>query len=172
MRKIYIPIGVTCDVTSFLRSIGLRKEALPFDWVVCNVDRITQAIETYFEFFLTDNLFFDPKQQSYMDVPIKKRMWKVWCRRSGILFRHDFDSEQTEYSEVYEKYRRRIRRFVDICSGGDKVIFLTDWDASSYTINTGFLESQNILENVTPNHEELVRQVERFVQSISKSTRI
>jgi hypothetical protein len=47
----YLTIGSGCSPAAALRDLNLREFALPFDWVVSNINTIQKCIETNFEYF-------------------------------------------------------------------------------------------------------------------------
>ena len=44
----YMSIGYDCSPAAVLRTLNLRNEALPFDWVVSHLQLITNCIEDKF----------------------------------------------------------------------------------------------------------------------------
>ena len=47
--KEYVPIGYNCFTGILLVNLGLRKNAYPLDWVICNPVQVLQYFKTNFE---------------------------------------------------------------------------------------------------------------------------
>ena len=149
MKKRFIPIGISCSPTHFLRSKSLRKDAYPFDWTVTPLRSVVELIENGFEGFLEyKNLEFLPPtnrmlfEENGIDLKISNEIiTPVICRRYGILYPHDFSSKgKDDYVQVKRKYDRRIERFKDHTLDVKSVRFvydigaLNDWQASQYEL--------------------------------------
>ena len=119
----YLTIGFDCSPAAALRELNLREFALPFDWVVSNINVLQMCFETNFKYF-HKNLKLNYNKTRLIDY-------------YGFQFPHDypFDSNNiddskigegifgeeldkqiidnwSEYHEmVLEKYKRRIERF-------------------------------------------------------------
>lgn len=128
-NEIYIPIGTNCSIASYLRHIGYRKEAFPFDWTVTPIQSAIELINNGFEdFFKKENLvFLEPTnrllfKENGIDVQVSEEIiTPVYDKRYNILFVHDFsENAQEEYELVKEKYMKRIKRIKDVLE--DKTI--------------------------------------------------
>lgn len=146
-NKLYIPIGIDCSASHYLRSTGQRNEAFPFDWNITPISSALKLIENNFEGFLElGSLEFLPPtyrllfRENGVDVKITKDIiTPVICHRYGILFPHDFsESGVKDYKYVKDKYERRILRLMDIIKSPSKKIFLynlgvlNDWQLEQY----------------------------------------
>jgi len=123
----FITIGYDCSPAAALRTLDLRRAALPFDWVVTNLNILDQCFQTKFSKYHT-NLRFNPQRTRIID-------------EYGFIFPHDYPLENQSvvndddigegvygeekgkqitphwekyYPQVQEKYQRRIERFLDI----------------------------------------------------------
>jgi hypothetical protein len=104
---IFIPIGVDCGNADFLRKIGLRKSAYPFDWIV-TYNGISDIIKNDFIDYLPNN--FDKFNNIY----------KIF------LPHHLFPNDN-------EKILRRIDRFKSILEkSNEKVIFIRKGHATHH----------------------------------------
>ncbi len=128
-KDIYIPIGSHCEIASYLRHIGYRKEAFPFDWTVTPIQSAMELINNDFEDFLKkDNLvFLEPTnrllfKENGIDVNVcEDIITPVFDKKYHILFVHDFSKDaENEYDIVKEKYLRRVERLKEILK--DKTI--------------------------------------------------
>lgn len=148
-RNLYVPIGVECSVSHYLRSVGKRKEAYPFDW---NVVPITSAIQlmanNFYGFLEKESLVFLPPtkrllfNESGTDLIISNEIiTPVICARYGILFPHDFSENGiADYLIIKEKYERRIQRLILALHKHSRPIFvyndvcLNEWQLNQYKL--------------------------------------
>ena len=124
-----ISLGATCNSAIYLKELGLRHEAYPFDWMTSPFNALCQAINDDFLYFLTD-LKLSPNNNGIFD-------------RYGFFFTHDWPTTQDaniqndfvhgtclvpDWEEntafVKKKYLRRIERFKNACLGKEKILFL------------------------------------------------
>jgi hypothetical protein len=110
----FFSLGLDCNPAIELRSLGLRKTAMPFDWLRSTPSAIIHCIKTDFTGFHAD-LRLDPVYERVVDG-------------LGMEFSHDYptlesynneSSRTTEGWEAYipiitEKYRPRIERFIGL----------------------------------------------------------
>lgn len=173
---VYIPVGINCNVALFLRARGMRREAMPFDWNVCTLDRISALLETGFENWMGDLEYLPGKEKHCMDGGgAGKPIRRVWCNACGVLFRHDFfeairgiETIATIESAVREKYRTRIRRLDRVLrSGTEHVVFVTDWDGRDNDKNCRILTHIKP-ENLMATHAEVAQQVPRFARAVRR----
>ena len=120
MEYNFITLGFNCSSATVLRDLGLRKTALPFDWIVVNnVNKIINCIEDNFQKF-HKNLHF------IMD--------NHWLEDEyGIQYPHDYPVNDNEEicddwinykTDVLKKYERRIERFHNILNDPLPIIAL------------------------------------------------
>jgi hypothetical protein len=151
----YISLGNDCSPAATLRNLNLRKYALPFDWVVSNINSLKKCFETNFENY-HKNLQFNSTKTRLID-------------HYGFAFIHDYPLNDTivinesiigegviaeekgrfiienwsdYYSIVLDKYNRRIERFKNIINDTKPIIVLC-----RYTTNDEVLELQQIFIN-------------------------
>jgi len=99
---IIIPLGIDCGISEFIRSKGLRKYALPFDWLV-SYQGCASCIDNDFVGFIPN---FENKMNAY-----------------GMFFYHDFETNTRSNDEA--KYNRRVDRFKNILqTTTDEVVFI------------------------------------------------
>lgn len=142
----FLTIGFDCSPAAALRNINLRNEALPFDWVISNIDSLEKCFQDRFLNFHV-NLKYNHNKTRLID-------------EYGFEFPHDYplqnendtenepssDPKSVEnigegvigeikgkiispnwencYNVVKEKYDRRIQRFVKILSDKKPIIVL------------------------------------------------
>ena len=108
----FMSLGLNCTPAMELRSLGIRKTAMPFDWLRSTPSAIEHCIRTDFLGFHTD-VRLDPKSERVVDG-------------LGLEFTHDYPTLETYDNvptligwEAYiplicEKYHRRIERFIGL----------------------------------------------------------
>lgn len=155
-----ISLGPNCGPAMCLAYHKVRKEAYPFDWVVCNFDSMYKLLETDFEnYLLPENLIISPTNP-----------WFVIDTHTNVQYNHDFPIENTidnkyerEWEDsggvgcimpdflnylpaIYEKYQRRINRLRQVLQSNDKVIFMHFGISKIQAVSL-----RNFLENRYPN---------------------
>lgn len=150
-----ISLGTACASAMNLRSLGLRQEAYPFDWVISPLDGLCAAIQDDFKYWLTD-LTIRPNNQGVID-------------RYGIHFVHDLptiatpniDAANIDFvgnndlisnwestlPDVRKKYDKRIARFKQACLGKEKVYFFR----AEYMTQEDSIRLRDCLKNKYPN---------------------
>ena len=132
----YLTIGYDCSPAAALRNLNLRDSALPFDWVVSNINALQMCFETNFE-HLHKNLVLNNNKTRLIDY-------------YGFQFPHDYplshmrnfennigeglfgeengkfitDKWFDYYGIVLDKYNRRIERFKNIINDTKPIIVL------------------------------------------------
>lgn len=104
-----VPLGATCITAHNVRSCGLQKESLPFDWIwISGLPMITGFLsENFSGFMLKENLRFlrnNGDADIYRDELTKTEFWH------DFMAGQDFDAS---YDANYPKYQRRICRLYD-----------------------------------------------------------
>ena len=132
----YMSLGYDCSPAATLKNLNIRDEALPFDWVVSNLQILITCIEDKFNSY-HKNLRFNQRKTRLIDS-------------YGFQFPHDypFDSNNIDNSKIgegvfgeepnkqiitnwceyhtmaLEKYKRRIERFYNYLSSDKPLIIL------------------------------------------------
>ena len=122
---VFMSLGLNCTPAMALRSLGLRKTAMPFDWLRSTPAVIEHCIRTDFAGFHAD-VRLDPKTERVVDG-------------LGLEFTHDYPTLETynntptlEGWEAYiplisEKYRPRIQRFIGLLRSSEiPIVILCD----------------------------------------------
>jgi hypothetical protein len=114
----FLTIGYDCSPAMALRTLQLRNFALPFDWVVSNIQCIEKCFSDNFEKYHTNLRIINGK--GLIDD-------------YGFIFPHDYPLDNhveisgdwtTQYNTVKEKYNRRIERFNHIMNDSKPIIVL------------------------------------------------
>lgn len=114
---VIISLGGACEVAWELQQHNLRKESLPFGWLLTPFESLCLLLEHHFEGFLQkENL--------------EKLNWNgCWIKdkRYEIIFGHDFHGDvhwMGDYDQVKAKYMRRIERFYRVLASATSVLFI------------------------------------------------
>jgi hypothetical protein len=96
MEKQFISLGTLCHTAETLKKIGLRQEAMPFDWVFSTPSIIKNCLDTKFEVFRDRTLYC-----------------KTSYRKSGhVIYGPNFFNHKDITCECdYQYYKRTIERF-------------------------------------------------------------
>jgi hypothetical protein len=138
----YLTIGFDCSPAAALRELNLREFALPFDWVVSNINALQMCFETNFKYFhknlkliynktrLIDNYgFIFPH-----DYPLNN-MTNFEHNLGEGIFGEEFGNFITQnwydyHSVVLNKYNRRIERFINIINDKKPIIVLCRYNTN------------------------------------------
>ncbi|MEM9161802.1 MAG: DUF1796 family putative cysteine peptidase, partial [Cyanobacteria bacterium P01_F01_bin.4] len=96
----FIPIGVDCSVTHYLRKQKMRVQAFPFDWNVTPISSAISLIQNGFTDFMEEqNLLFLPPvkrmlfEENGIDLKVVDDIiTPVVCKKYKILFPHDLSA--------------------------------------------------------------------------------
>jgi hypothetical protein len=96
----FISLGHNCNTAHYLREIGLRKGAYPFDWVFSSAEIIVDALQDSFE--------------SFMD----RSQWDQHCKVNNVTHQryHEYffaHKNPLTNQEDYDYYQRACRRFIE-----------------------------------------------------------
>ncbi len=115
----YISLGYECSTATTLRDLGLRKVALPFDWIQISPTGISKCILENFTNFHRGLYLNDERTRIIGEY--------------GAQFVHDYpldaedhviDNWKDHHQEIYAKYLRRIERFHQILQASEPIIAL------------------------------------------------
>jgi hypothetical protein len=144
----YISLGYECSTASILRELGLRKFALPFDWIRTSPLGIYYCISDNFMQFhkilhlaTSKGYIIDEYGFEYPhDYPTTSNM-------ASLPGEGDMDEAiikcgwETYHGTVLEKYERRIERFHAILRSSEPIIALFFGNTSDiYMFKAAFLE--------------------------------
>ena len=132
----YLTIGNDCSPAAALKNLNLRNFALPFDWVVSNVNILHECFKTNFEHYHTNLVFNHNKTrlidyygfQFPHDYPLNY-MSNVENNVGEGVFAEENNKTITNnwniyYNVVLDKYKRRIERFKTIIADKKPIIVL------------------------------------------------
>lgn len=129
-------LGDRCATADFLIKTNLRAWSSPFDWMGGGnlPKRINLITSGFSNFLLKENLI------SYNEIDVHGK-YRVDDTISGFRFRHDFSSPDIslDYSDIYEKYQRRINRMYKKSAHGSVLIFYIETQSKSPDLTDFFL---------------------------------
>lgn len=122
---IFIPLGTTPSAAVVLKHLGWRTESLPFDWIECPLEQITefvkqdqQNIKGYLQTFFKDVDMRDFRH-----------------RFNGTWFPNDFTPaadengnrqvNQADINDVIDKYVVRFKLFNELLAHAQNLVFVT-----------------------------------------------
>jgi len=116
-EKIYVSLGNNCDFALYLREVGKRKLAYPFDWLETSISMLPDLFFNRFKDFLKNvktnerKTYYKPSYTPYFfDTKYKTFHW------------HD-PSECDK--KTREKYKRRCNRLIELMTTTDnEIIFV------------------------------------------------
>jgi hypothetical protein len=132
----YLTLGYDCSPATALRNLNLREFALPFDWVISNINILEKCFDTNFENFHKKLVFNHSKTrlidyygfQFPHDYPLN-HMNNVENNIGEGVFGEESGKFITDkwndyYEIVLDKYNRRIERFKNIINDTKPIIIL------------------------------------------------
>lgn len=132
----YLTLGYDCSPAAALRNLNLRNFALPFDWVISNINILEKCFDTNFENFHKKLVFNHSKTrlidyygfQFPHDYPLN-HMDNIENKIGEGVFGEERGKCITDkwcdyYEIVLDKYNRRIERFKNIISDTKPIIIL------------------------------------------------
>lgn len=146
-QTIFIPIGVDCSVTHYLRLKKMRVQAFPFDWNVTPIGSAISLIQNGFTDFIEEqNLTFLPPtkrmlfEENGIDLNVVDEIiTPMICKKYKILFPHDFSAAgKKDLSAVKQKYERRIQRLIKLLNESENILFvfnsqpINEWQLAQY----------------------------------------
>lgn len=115
-------LGSNCACADYLRRLGLRSAAGPFDWLLADKPgRGLEVLLADFKDFMNPGDFVEVSNQ-------KKNIRRYYQNtKTGYLFLHDFLWERSfadQFPSILAKYERRYRRFRKDVNSGKRVLLV------------------------------------------------
>jgi len=138
----FISLGYCCHVASDLEKMGLRNNAMPFDWTKTRWRVVSDALLNHFANYLVYDSLYQYKGYEYI---------YEGCD-AGVVFPHDFvewRSLKSQFNNVKKKYQRRIDRFyTEICKPSVLIRYCWDLEELQEVLDTyenwvGFFKRYN-----------------------------
>lgn len=120
-------IGYNCGCAQNLKRFKIRKTSGPFDWLYCdNLNKVFDVLLSDFKDFLNvEDLVPMPKNPDAKLVDKEHDYYRN--AKNTYVFLHDFPANvslQDSFSQVKEKYERRIKRFLDMVYSDKSVLLV------------------------------------------------
>jgi Putative papain-like cysteine peptidase (DUF1796) len=117
----HVSLGSWCSPVVYLKQNNLRLHAYPFDWIHLSPVTVLTLLQSEFaDFLIKDNLVVI---RDIQEVTGSGHLF-VYDKHHKIFFPHDFYSIDQDFTTVYEKYQRRIKRFLDLLKAQKKIKFV------------------------------------------------
>jgi len=162
----YVPIGLSCGPAWFLRKLGKRKKAYPFDWAVTPMASVYHLIKNNFEGFMEDPLICEPVHRKFFDekdesdnprlISTDQLIYPVICSQYNVLFPHHFTSISPDsLLAVKGKIDMRVQRLRSVLNSPHgatlvyQIIKPNSWQAERY-------EEQSLSMKIFNEEENLV----------------
>lgn len=132
----YLTLGCDCSPASALRNLNLRDFALPFDWIVSDIYMFEKCFEENFARFHTNLKYNNSKTrliddygfQYPHDYPLENDKLNINNIGEGIYGEGNgkiiCSNYMDYYNIVFDKYKRRIERFLNIINDEKPIIIL------------------------------------------------
>ena len=139
MTSKYISLGNDCTIAMILAHLNKKQATLPLDWVVCkDFETCINLIDSRFKYFIDDSSLIikgDNSRDAILSDFIysyshnhykgMKELNFFINKKINIEYPHDFKSKKITnemYSQVKNKYNRRIERFYNILKGSNYLV--------------------------------------------------
>lgn len=114
-----ISLGSNCFIKIFLRHIKCEQETHFFDYIGCPMWSVYELIKNDF----SDVFNIEEYRNEYTLIGLPKM---VTNSRYNLKFNHDLSNFKftDQFSEFKEKYKRRIKRFMDLLMSSENILFM------------------------------------------------
>jgi hypothetical protein len=148
----YISLGHSCSPAAAIKSLGLRKYSLPFDWIFSNCEKVIECIYEDFKHF-HKNIKLNSEKTKIVDhynfefphdYPTNVENFNL--TDDDIVINEDIiiDNWYLYTNDVLEKYQRRIDRFNSIFkSNEDIIVFYRGSVSDVFKYNDCFKQKYN-----------------------------
>lgn len=152
----YCSIGDSCMPSFSLKSIGLKAESYPFDWLNSTSEIVKSCINNEFKDFL-DRSFYIEHKNTYDVEPVCQHavyteLLKTNPIEKQIFFRH---RDPLAKDKDYEYYVRCVDRFKNLLSLDEKKVFIKTYVNSAVSKLEDALDTTNFLKDHTTNYNVL-----------------
>lgn len=141
-------LGGSCATAKQLKMNGLRNASYPFDWLFCLNDRHLKYLINAFQTDFHDWLLYENLRELTAEERGDSKCFQYCDEVSGYNFIHDFHKPKediTEYTEVKDKYKRRINRLLEKISKSKNILIIFD---ARYDVDISLLkELKKVIEN-------------------------
>ncbi len=136
---VFVSLGSICHSAQSLKSSGYRLASYPLDWVTSvDGEKIIQLLEKRFAYFLDRNSLVVGH-----DGLLRQSYYHIIFAHEGVWFDGDYSRKMPEFKE---RFRRRIKRFLDLKDHKGTVCFLRNaWENSDDFVGVPFRDKENIV---------------------------
>lgn len=141
MNCVFVPLGSFCRPAAALKSLGIRKVSLPFDWCVTSFDALYKILEHDFKNFVNPKfLTLGKSEEQIRNSFYGFNFFHVTFEFAGKRLEVDqgfFDPDRThlvpvslqgeEFLDQFtSKFKRRVNRFYELMTLGVPVYFIRE----------------------------------------------
>ena len=146
----FISLGPTCHPAGNLNKLNLRKQSLPFDWLLCDYNHlfeyVNDLINTNFKYFTSFLVYNESKK-----VISEKYKYAQFYHHDLIKNKTDIKENKYDKRGLIEKMNDRSKKFMSIISkNNENVTFLC------------ILHHTNIIENGKLKNLKLYEDMQEF----------
>lgn len=144
-------LGGTCAVAHNLRYRGLRRFALPFDWIYFVSDDAIYQMAKSFKDGFKDYMLKDNLEEMSVNAAHPDKI-QYYDRYAKIIWANQFDSKieyEKEYKRVYLKFKKRFNRLIENIEKSDNILFIfsTKYQAEMSAFENLLFELKKIYPN-------------------------
>lgn len=140
-------IGMRCYTAEILSINKLRTKSSPFDWISYHNEYLDTHIFDNMDLIINRfSNFFNKEDIMYISKGVTHDIY--FNTKNNIYFMHDFVHNanfDTEYDNVYSKYKRRINNLIYNLENNKKILMVY---IESYLYNTNFLDITKLLNKI------------------------
>ena len=159
--KEYVPIGYNCFTGILLVNLGLRKNAYPLDWVICNPVQVLQYFKTNFE------NYYLPSADSNTNYMNQEFPWFKNNRYSthykDVNYNYNISNNMSIYEENKLLFEKRINRLLELLKNNGPILFVYTCE---YRVNS--TRTDNYSKYMTINedyHYNIIVELNKHIKS-------
>jgi hypothetical protein len=145
-----ISLGAFCGPGLSLRKLNLKKETLPFDWIITNAEIIYDILSTNNSKFININ----NKLMNDENLIMKDFFFKLFNNNELYLYKNEYGIYFTHYNnfeiqELINKFTKYFDRFYNLLLSSNNILFIHSTEAYIYHKLTR--------DNVNENYNYLIK---------------
>jgi hypothetical protein len=128
----YIPFGKNCSVALILRQAGLRKESLPFDWVLGEPQHIKRSLDVRFEDWFSDEATIEIDYDKGIELINENEAKGIGTVHPNYYIHKTLMPNGTFFThmnmtdpDVRKTMKKRIDRFYSIIDSDEPIVFVS-----------------------------------------------
>lgn len=143
----FISLGPNCHPASNLKILNLRKQSLPFDWLLCHSNHIFEyvnnLINTNFSNFTTNLIYNNGGKVISKNYP-----YVQFYHHDLLKNVSDPIEDETNKESLIEVMNRRGKRFMDIISNENNEVVFLCFLHHTILIKDGLINNQKLYQDM------------------------